>query len=132
MEITILLDHNLDGYDIYLAVGLKEIGWGELILADFKRLRDYGLPDNLPDQDIWRFVQANRLLLITNNRNSRGETSLQATLRRENTPDALPILTVADKEALKRSDYRQRAAQKLVDIIIDLDCYLGTGRLFIP
>jgi len=132
MEITILLDHNLEGYDIYLAAGLKEIGWDHLILPDFKRLRDYGLPDDLPDQDIWRFVQVNRLLLVTSNRNDEDETSLQATMRRENGPTSLPIITIPDEEALKRSDYRQRAAQRLVDIIFDLNDYLGTGRLFVP
>ena len=132
MKITILLDHNLEGYDVYLAAGLKEIGWDDLILAHFKRLRDYALPDNLSDQDIWRFVQANRLLLITSNRNDEDETSLQATMRRENTPTSFPIITIPDEEALKRSDYRQRVAQSLVDIILDLNNYLGTGRLYIP
>lgn len=90
------------------------------------------MPDNLPDHEIWRFVQAERLLLLTDNRNSKDETSLQATLQRENTPSSLPIITISDKEALKLSDYRLRAAQKLVDIVFDLDDYLGAGRLFIP
>jgi hypothetical protein len=132
MEITILVDHDLEGDDVFLAAGLKETGWDELIRVEFKRLRDYGLPANLPDQDIWRFVQQHRLLLATNNRNSDGETSLQATLQRENQPDSLPIITLSDRDALALADYRQRVAQSLVRIIIDLDDYLGAGRLWVP
>lgn len=132
MGITILLDHDLEGTEVFLAAGLQETGWDQLIQFHFKRLRDYGLPDNLSDQEIWRFVQTNQLLLITNNRNDENETSLQATIRRENRPDALPIVTVSDKDSLTLADYRQRVAHSLAAIKIDLDNYLGAGRLFIP
>lgn len=132
MEITILIDQDMLGFDLYLVEGLKETGWDQLIRVEFKRLRDYGFPDNLPDQEIWRFVQTQRLLLITNNRNNEDETSLQATMWRENTPESLPIITVSDKNALIQSDYRQRVAQSLARIFIDLENYLGTGRVFVP
>ena len=66
MEITILVDQDLLGFDIFIEQGLQETGWDQLIQFQFKRLRDYGFPDNLPDQEIWRFVQAQQLLLITN------------------------------------------------------------------
>lgn len=132
MEITIFVDHGMEGFDVFLAAGLQETGWDQLIRVEYKRLRDFGLPDNYPDQDIWRFVQQQGLLLITNNRNSDDEISLQATMQRENTPDSLPIVTVSDKESLRQADYRQRVAQSLVRIIIDLDDYRGAGRLFVP
>jgi hypothetical protein len=132
MEITILLDNDLTGNGIFIAEGLKETGWDQLIRVEFKRLRDYDLPANLPDQDIWHFVQTHRLLLVTNNRNREDETSLQATMWRENTPESLPIVTISDKEALIQSDYRQRVATSLVAIILELENYLGTGRVFIP
>lgn len=132
MKITLLLDHNMEGHAVYLAAGLKETGWGQLIQVEFKVLSDYGLPDNYPDNEIWRFVQTKRLLLITNNRNSEDETSLQATRRRANTPAALPIITIPSKDAIKRADYRQRVVHRLAEIILYLDNYLGTGRLFVP
>lgn len=56
MEITILIDQDLLGYDVFLAEGLKETGWDQLISVEFKRLRDFGFPGNLSDEDIWRFV----------------------------------------------------------------------------
>jgi uncharacterized HAD superfamily protein len=132
MEITILIDQDLLGFDIFIEEGLKETGWDQMIQVHFTRLRDYGLPDNLSDQDIWRLAQTHRLLLVTNNRNDEDETSLQATLRQENTLDALPIVTVSDKDSLVQSDYRQRVAHSLAEIIVDLENYLGAGRLFVP
>ena len=132
MEITILVDQDMLGFDTFLEEGLKETGWDQLIQFHLRRPHDCGLPANLPDQDIWRFVQENRLLLITNNRNNEDETSLQATMRRENTLESWPIITVSDKNALIQSDYRQRVAHRLAEIIVDLENYLGTGRLFVP
>ena len=132
MEITILVDQDLIGFDIFIERGLKETGWDQLIQFKFTRLRDYGFPDNLPDQEIWRFVQAHRLLLITNNRNDENETSLQATIWRENTAEAWPVVTVSDKEALVQADYRQRVAHSLARIIFDLEESLGAGRLYVP
>jgi hypothetical protein len=132
MEITILIDQDLLGFDVFIEQGLKETGWDQLILVRFTRLRDYGLPHNLPDQDVWRFVQTHHLLLVTNNRNNEDETSLQATMRRENTLTCWPIVTISDKDALIQADYRQRVARRLAEIIVDLDNYLGAGRIFVP
>jgi hypothetical protein len=132
MEITILIDQDLLGYDVFIAEGLRETGWDQLIQFRFQWPRDYGLPANLPDQDIWRFVQTHRLLLVTNNRNDEDETSLQATMRRENTLTSWPIRTVSDKNALIQTDYRQRVAHQLAEILVDFENYLGAGRLFVP
>ena len=132
MEITILIDQDLLGYDVFIAEGLKETGWDQLIQFQFQWPRDYSLPANLPDQEIWRFVQERHLMLITNNRNDDDETSLQATMRRENTLASWPIITVSDKNALIQSDYRQRVAHRLAEIIVDLENYLGAGRIFVP
>ncbi len=132
MGIRILLDHDIEGYDVYIETGWRETGWDQVFTLEFNRLRDFSLPDNSPDQEIWRFVQRERLLLITNNRNNEVETSLQATIERENTPDSVPIITVSDKESLTRADYRQHVANRLAEIIADLEDYLGAGRIWVP
>jgi len=132
MEITILLDHNLDGHLVFLEAGLRETGWDQIVTLVFKRLRDVGLPYDIPDHEIWRFVQQHRLILLTHNRNSDDETSLQATIQRENTLESLPVLTVSNKDDLALTDYRQRAIHKLVEYAVDLDAYLGAGRMYIP
>ena len=129
---TILLDNDLKGHGLFLEVAWRETGWSQLLPLDFKMLRDFGLPDNCPDQDIWRFVQEQRLLLITHNRNREDETSLQATLERENVPESLPVLTVTNKELLVTSEYRQRVAHALAAILMYPENYYGAGRIFVP
>ncbi len=131
METTILLDRHLEGYDEFLQVGLREIGWDDLLTIKYAWLRDFGLPDNYPDQDIWRFVQQRGFLLVTSNRNNKDETSLTATIQRENTPDSLPVVTIPQAGRLAEPDYRQRVVEKLVEIIITSENYRGTGRIFI-
>jgi hypothetical protein len=132
MTITILLDHDLEGFDDLFIAGLRETGWDQALIVEFKRLRDFGLPDNQPDQEIWRFVQEQRIWLVTNNRNNENETSLQATIEREGTPDSLPVITVSDKNKLYFAEYRQQVATSLVEIVIYPEKHLGTGRLYVP
>jgi len=132
MEITILLDHNLDGHLVFLEAGLKETGWDQILSIEFRLLRDYGLPSNCPDHELWRLAQEQQLLLLTHNRNRAGETSLQAAIERENGPDSMPVVTISDKEALLHSDYRCRVAENLAQIIVDLHNYRGVGRVFVP
>ncbi|HMV48688.1 MAG TPA: ACP S-malonyltransferase [Blastocatellia bacterium] len=132
MEITILLDNDLSGNGVFIEQVLKETGWDQLIQVRFRQLRDYGLPYNLPDREVWRFVQTHHLLLVTNNRNSEDDSSLQATMRRENTLTCWPIVTISDKDALVQTDYRQRVAHRLAAIIVDLENYPGAGRVFAP
>jgi hypothetical protein len=132
MKTTILLDHHLEDRTKYFQAGLRETGWDDLLTLDFMLLRDFGLPDNLSDQGIWRFVQQHRLWLITSNRNRKGETSLQATIERENTPDSLPVITIAQAGRLVIPDYRQQAIERLAEIILYPEKCLGMGRAYIP
>jgi hypothetical protein len=72
------------------------------------------------------------MILLTNNRNRDDDTSLQATMERENTPDSLPLLTIANPLRLKESSYRQAVAERLAEILAYLENHLGTGRLYLP
>lgn len=132
MKITALLDHDIEGHLFFLEAGLKETGWNRFLEIEFIRLRDCGLADSSPDNEVWRYVQEHKILLITNNRNNDGETSLQATIARENAPDSLPVVTVSNKESLRVIDYRQRVADALVKIILYPEDFRGAGRVFIP
>jgi hypothetical protein len=58
--------------------------------------------------------------------------SLEQTLRDENMPRALPVITVGSSDRLDDRAYRERCAERLAEIAFDLDQYLGVGRLFIP
>lgn len=129
---TILVDNDLSGHLDYLIAAVREAGWEQDLALEFKRLRDCGLPYDCPDQEIWRYAQAQQLLIVTHNRNNKGETSLQATIERENVSSSLPVITISDKEKLKHPDYRRRVMARLIEIILYPEQYLGIGRIFVP
>lgn len=72
------------------------------------------------------------MILLTANRKMEGENSPEQTIQEENTPDSLPVLTISRQEGLKDREYRSRCAERLFEIVFDLNDYLGTGRIFIP
>ena len=132
MKIAILLDHDLEGRQVFLDAALRETGWDKDLNIEFKRLRDLNLREASTDREIWYFVQREHVLLITSNRNRDHEDSLQFVIESESTATSLPVLTIADQNSLMISEYRQRVADKLAAVIIDLDAYLGTGRIYLP
>lgn len=72
------------------------------------------------------------MLLLTGNRNMDGEDSLEQTLRAENTPTSLPVITISRIDSLRESAFRIRCARRLVEIVLSLEQYLGVGRLYTP
>lgn len=80
--IKILADHDIEGYAVTLLGTLAAEGWLELIPLEMVTFDDVGLPIDSTDREVWRFAQANEMILITNNRNMRGEDSLEQTRKR--------------------------------------------------
>lgn len=72
------------------------------------------------------------MLLLTANRSMTGQDTLEETIRQENTPTSLPVLTVGVVERLELRSYREDVADRVAEIVFDLDRYLGVGRLFVP
>lgn len=132
MKIAILLDHDLEGRQVFLEAALHETGWDNDLNIEFKRLRDLNLREDSTDREIWYFVQRERLLLITSNRNRDDADSLQFVVEKESTGSSLPVLTISDQTRLMIPEYRQRVADKLAAVIIDLEAYLGAGRIYLP
>jgi hypothetical protein len=93
---------------------------------------DVNLSVDSSDRMVWRFAQEHRMLLLTDNRNMKGDDSLEQTIREEVTADSLPVITIGSLDRIDESEYRQLCANRLVEIVIDRDCYLGYSRLFIP
>ncbi|MBI3757896.1 MAG: hypothetical protein HY267_07965 [Deltaproteobacteria bacterium] len=132
MTTRILLDHDIEGYAVFFTAGLQETGWDQYVTIEFLRLRDLGLSDDQNDQEIWRRVQSDRLLLITHNRNREDERSLQATIEKELAADSLPVLTIANVEKLAQANHRQQVVHKLAEVVLYLENYLGVGRIYLP
>src|SRR5258708_5791329 len=93
----------------------------------------FGFDRRMKDSDLWEFCQRQDLLLVTNNRNQEDADSLQATIASRNSLASLPVLTLADADLiLNDRSYAERAAIRLMEILLDVDAERGTGRLFLP
>jgi hypothetical protein len=130
--ISILVDHNMEGQATLLGGTLLTEGWLDLVALRLVTFAEVGLPFDSSDRSVWRFIQAQQMLLLTDNRSMKGEDSLEQTLREENTPTSLPILTIGSVNRLDEREYREECAERLVEIVLELDNYLGASRIFIP
>jgi hypothetical protein len=117
--------------------------------ADYRDYRDYwdiygfrlatfaelGLTRESSDRDIWTACQAHGLILVTENRNHDDPDSLEAMVQAAG-PDALPVVTVSDKDALAADRrYAETVAADLLEVlmdIVDLDRHRGAGRVYLP
>ncbi|UBF26938.1 ACP S-malonyltransferase [Kovacikia minuta CCNUW1] len=128
-----LVDHNLEGHALLLSGSLTNQGWMDLFPIRFVLLEEIGLSVTSSDRVVWRFAQANQMILLTANRKMKGKDSLEQVLREENTPTSLPIVTIGDPDrVLTDADYRDLCVNRLLELALYLDNYLGTRRVFIP
>jgi hypothetical protein len=130
--IKLLTDHDVEGYVVNLLGTLAAQGWLELVPLELVNFADVGLPIGSTDREVWRFAQANQMILITNNRNMKGEDSLEQTLLDENTATSLPILTISNLKRMADKRYRERCAAQIVEIVLDLERNRGRSRIYIP
>lgn len=129
---TFLVDYNLDGYALFFLGILTKLGWIELISIQFVTFREVGLSMESSDRIVWRYAQENQMMILTANRNMKGEDSLEQVMREENTANSFPVLTIGSLDRLDEADYRERCVERLIEIVLDIDNYKGAGRLFIP
>ena len=127
-----LVDYNLDGYALVLLGILAKRSWLELLSISFITFREAGLPIDSSDRIVWRYAQANQMMILTANRNMKGEDSLERVMREENTPASFPVITIGDLDRLDEFDYRERCVDRLIEIVLDIENYIGVGRQFIP
>jgi hypothetical protein len=105
--------------------------WHDLgfVVASFPTL---GLAYNASDALIWQTCQREGFVLITGNRNDDGPDSLEATIRDENQPDSLPVITIADTErVLQDRSYAHAVAERLLEKLIAIDDFRGEGRIYV-
>jgi hypothetical protein len=133
---TLLVDANLDGHAELLRVRLQSDAWRELadhLAIRFLRLEEAGLDRTATDDVVWRHCQEHGYYLLTANRNHDADDSLEATIRREGTPESLPVLTFADARRVYQSAaYLDRVVETLLDYLLNQENYRGAGRLFLP
>jgi len=128
----VLLDHHMKKQGILLWSIMENAGWLKLIDIPKLTFADIGMPIDAPDREIWRFAQEHQLILLTANRNDKGTDSLAQTIREENTPVSLPVLTIGVLDRMNESNHRKQCAEKILDIFMNIENYLGAGRIYIP
>ncbi|MGV2387416.1 MAG UNVERIFIED_CONTAM: DUF5615 family PIN-like protein [Microcystis novacekii LVE1205-3] len=128
----VLVDYNLDGYALIFLGILTKSGWLEFASIQFVTFREVGLAMESSDCLVWRYAQEHQMMILTANRNMKGEDSLEQIMREENTENSFPVLTIGSLDRLSEAEYRVCCAERLIEIAVDIDNYKGVGRLFIP
>ncbi|MEQ9359550.1 ACP S-malonyltransferase [Coleofasciculus chthonoplastes] len=128
-----LIDHNLGGHAEILLGNLASQGWLELLPIRFVSFKEINLSIDSNDRIVWRTAQANQMILLTANRSMKGENSLEQVLREENTVNSLPVMTIGDTDRfLADRAYRNRCVDRILEIVLDIENWMGVGRIFIP
>ena len=132
----LIADANIQGQVEHLVTCMQADDWVDfwqaldIVLYQFD---DVGLSASASDLEVWRVCQAEDLILITDNRNLDSEESLEATIRRNNTPESLPVFTIADMNQFRsNSSYVERVIEVLYGYLLTIDDVRGTGRLYLP
>ncbi|MEX0715041.1 MAG: hypothetical protein WD066_00560 [Planctomycetaceae bacterium] len=106
--------------------------WDDLELV-VRTFGDVGLPLDASDLEVWQLCQAEDFVLLTDNRNHDSPDSLEATIRRLNTSDSLPVFTISDLERFGSDrDFSGLVVDRFYEFLLRLDELRGTGRLYLP
>ena len=128
-----LIDHNLGGHAEILLGNIAGQGWLELLPIRLVTFKEMNLSIDSTDRIVWRIAQSNQMILLTANRSMKGEDSLEQVLREENKVDSFPVITVGDADRfLADRVYRNRCVDRIVEIVLDIETWMGVGRLFVP
>lgn len=129
----VLVDHNLGGHAEILLGNIAGQGWLELLPIRFMTFKETNLSIDSNDRLVWRFAQANQMILLTANRSMKGKESLEQVLREENGLDSLPVITIGDADRfLADRAYRNRCVDRILEILLNVENFIGAGRLFLP
>lgn len=90
---TFLVDYNLDGYALVFLGILTKLGWLEIVPIQFITFREAGLLMESSDRAVWHYAQTHQMMILTANRNMKGEDSLEWVMREEDTANSFPVLT---------------------------------------
>ena len=133
---AILADNDVEGIlaalvSIWLSDTWRNL-WIELNCS-LETFPSLDLPRNASDAVVWEACQNHQIVLITGNRNAESPESLEATIRNLNRPDSLPVFTLSNpNRILKDRGYANLVAERLLDYLMSVQDYRGTGRIYVP
>ena len=102
-----LIDYNLRGQATLLWGTIAAEGLPELVPIRFIGFEEVGLVENSSDRLVWQIAQTNQMIILTANRNMKGDDSLEQVIRKDNTITSLPVVTIGNKERLDEQSYRE-------------------------
>jgi hypothetical protein len=133
---AIMADHDIEGQTQVLLRLLTSAAWSEVwheLAVRVESFASLGLPEDTADAALWQSCQTQQIILITGNRNKAGPDALEAVIERNNTPTSLPVLTIGTPpRVLSSREYAERVATRLLEVLLDVEQYRGTGRLYLP
>jgi hypothetical protein len=133
---AVLGDISIQGHVLALVTVLESAAWRWIwasLNLSILTFHDLNLAPDTPDDELWRLCQREQIILITANRNADAPNSLETTIRNESTPHSLPVFTIASADHVLHSGaYAERVVEKLLEYLLDIDNFRGTGRLYLP
>ena len=72
------------------------------------------------------------MVLMTANRNKDGDESVEQAILEQNQASSYPVVTIGNLDRIAERDYLIRCATKLAEVCLEIERFLGTGRLYIP
>lgn len=134
--LAIMADDDVEGQVQVLLRLLTSAEWCAIWQELAVRLESFvhlGIPVDSSDAEVWQICQAQQIILITGNRNRVGPEALEAIIARYNMPTSLPILTIGDpRRVLSSRVYAERVVTRLLEYLLDLENFRGSGRLYLP
>lgn len=134
--VGVISDVNIEGHFNAILRIVQGETWRDLwerLGVRVETIANLGLAADVSDATLWRLCQQEELVLVTGNRNKSGEDSLEATIRLENDARCLPVLTLGDPDrALSDRIYQEDVAEALMEYMLAIENYRGTGRLYLP
>jgi hypothetical protein len=128
-----LRDNNLNGQAIIFLGSIANQGLLDIIPIRFVTFAQMELPIDSDDRVVGRLAQENQMILLTANRSMKGKDSLEQVMREENTQNSLPVITIGNADRLLNdSEDRERCVERLIEIVLGINGYMGVSRLFIP
>lgn len=79
------------------------------------------------DRVVWHYAQTNQMMILTANRNMKGEDSLEQVMREEKATGSFPVVTIGNLDRLDEFDYRERCSEHLIEIVLEIESYMGVG-----
>jgi hypothetical protein len=130
-----MADHNIEGHFRLLIAIWERSTWREIWTGlgfSVESFASVGISPEIDDAELWEVCQQRNIVLLTANRNADEPDSLEQTIRLRNHAQAVPVLTLANPTRLARDrSYAEAVAERILELLADLDNYLGTGRLFV-